>query len=242
MNNISNKDIIKNEQYRIYANDMNRIRIEIYQAENQQEILEKVTKIITIIDKIDTLPLNDKERTLYQQDIANIYQIAILDEITIATQYANNLKQEIERNLIVRKKRTLLLPIIVGFIICIVLGYILKEQAIMTGYPIIYGSMGGLLSSIFQNNKLNIDYYVKNDLLYFEAAKIVLLSNVMAVIGSLAVKSGIILGIIDNIKNGFYITLLVYVICGYSQTFIPNILKNFESNNSTKYVKKQKNN
>lgn len=141
----------------------------------------------------------------------------------------------------IRKKQVLFLPVIVGYILiatvmCIML---LKWNIIFPiSYPIICGSIGGALSIIFQNNKLEIDYCVADNLLYFESFKLIMLPNLMSVIGYMAIESEFIMGNIVNVQKGEYLRLLIYVICGYSQTFIPNILKNFE----LKDIKKEKSN
>jgi len=194
------------------------------------ELLIKATELAQIVNRIDSLPLNNEERTKYQKDIINIYQIGFFGDISLAKQYSDDLKKEVERNLVIRKKQMLFIPVVFGYILIILITYILRKYNNIgeVCYPIIYGSIGGLLSVIFQNNKLDIDYYVMNKLLYFESFKLIILSNIMAIIGNLAIRSEFILGNISSMDKGIYIKFLIYVICGYSQTFIPNILKNFE--------------
>lgn len=239
MNNISNESMptIKGDGYEIYADETNRIRIKVNNPKETPEVLTKATELVKMVNGIDGLPLNNEERERYQKDIANIYQIGFISDVDLAKEYSIDLKREVERNLIIRKKQTLFFPIVVGFILLVLMGYILQKYSIIgeVGYPIIYGSLGGLLSVIFQNNKLDIDYNVRDRLLYFEAFKLVLLSNIMAIVGSLAIRSEIILGNIDYLESGVYIKFLLYVICGYSQTFIPNILRNFELTNTSEY-------
>lgn len=157
-----------------------------------------------------------------------------MSDLEIALKYSEKLRSEIERNLIIRKKQVLFLPVIVSYIVVIVAMFMLLKLNIIIGvsYAIIYGSIGGLLSAIFQNNKLEIDYCVSDKLLYFESFKLVLLSNTMAVIGYIVIKSEFLLGSNFNIQGGYYLRFLVYIICGYSPTFIPNMLKNFELDNS----------
>ncbi|EPY2277977.1 hypothetical protein ACXAT3_002729 [Clostridium sporogenes] len=246
MNNINaeNMNTIKGNGYEIYADEINRIRIKVNNPGETPEVLTKATELVKIVNRIDSLPLNNEERKRYQKDIANIYQIGLLSDISLAKQYADDLKQEIENNLTIRKKQILFIPVVGGFILLILIGYVSQKNNIIgeVGYPIIYGSIGGLLSVIFQNNKLDIDYYVIDRLLYFEAFKLVLLSNIMAIVGSLAIKSEVILANINNVGNGVYIEFLIYVLCGYSQTFIPNILKNFELTNVNNDDSKKKKN
>lgn len=188
------------------------------------------------VNRINSLPLSDKERKKYQKDIANIYQIGLMSDINQSIKYANELKSEIERNLLIRKKQVLFLPVIIGYLIIIGAMIILNECNIIFAYnmPIIYGSLGGILSVIYQNNKFKIDYYVSDKLLYFESFKLILLSNVMSIIGYIAINSKILMGNILQGNDAQYLTFLIYILCGYSQTFIPNILNSFELKSTNK--------
>ncbi len=182
------------------------------------------------------MPLNDDERNTYSKNIANIYQIAMIENIEMAKAYGENLKSEIEKNLIIRKKKELYLPSIIILIIIVILIYILNRNNLIgeIGHPLIYGSIGGILSMIIQNR--DIDYKVDKELLYFEGFKLILLCNIMAIVGYISIKSKVILGNID-LGNNQYLQYIVYFICGYSQTFIPNVLKNFEVENSPEQSK-----
>ena len=97
-------------------------------------------------------------------------------------------------------------------------------------YPcFIYGSIGGILSLIINQNNLNINYNVNRKSIYVESIKMVIATILMALIGYIAIKSELVLGNIDFSKNK-YVLYFILIICGYSQTFIPNILNNFNNN------------
>lgn len=182
---------------------------------------------------MDTLPLTIYEREKYQNDIANIYQLGILSDERLALEYSEDLRKDIERNLIIRKKQVLFIPVMTAQFISLIILLVLihynfyKEVSCI----MLFGNIGGALSTIFYNNKLEIDYYVEDKLLYFEAFKLIILPNILALIGFLAIKSGFILGEKFNNPNNQYFSFLVYIVCGYSQTFIPNMLNNFKVNN-----------
>lgn len=226
--------IASGEGYEIYVDELKRIRFKINDTSENNEELNKAFKLSQIVNSIDSLPLNDKERVQYQSDIANIYQIGLLYDMDTALKYSEKLRSEIQRNLVIRKKKVLFLPVILAYLVLIISMFTLLKLNINIdfNYAIIYGSIGGLLSAIHQNNKLEIDYYVQDKLLYFEAFKSVILSNIMAIIGYIIIKSGVILGSNFNTEGSDYLRFLVYIICGYSQTFIPNMLKSFELSNS----------
>lgn len=211
--------LIEEENYTIGIDEFKWVRISV-----EQEIENKISSLIKIVMDINNLPMEDKDRDRYKRDIANIYQIGFSTERSEAIEYANNLKEIIETNLLMNKRKDLFKPTIVSFLIVVIICIVFIKNTI--GDILIYGSIGGILSIIIQNNKFNIDFKVDKKLLKFEAFKLVLLSNIMSLIGGLAIESQFIF---SNFSQNQSFKYLVYILCGYSQTFIPNILKNFES-------------
>ena len=214
--------LIQTEEYTIGIDELQRVRISVDSEidEHKDEIISTLVK--TVMD-IDNLPMESEDRDRYKRDIANIYQIGLSINKEEAIIYANNLKEIIETNLIINRKKDLFQPTIIGFVIIVVVCMKFINNNI--GEIFIYGSIGGILSVIIQNNKFNIDYKVDKKVLKFEAFKLVLLSNIMSLIGNLAIESQFIF---SNFYQNQSFKYLVYILCGYSQTFIPNILKNFE--------------
>lgn len=214
--------LIQTEEYSIGIDELQRVRISVDSEidEHKEEIISSLVK--TVMD-IDNLPMESGDRDRYKRDIANIYQIGLSINKEEAIIYANNLKEIIETNLIINRKKDLFQPTIIGFVIIVLFCMIFINNNI--GEIFIYGSIGGILSVIIQNNKFNIDYKVDKKVLKFEAFKLVLLSNIMSLIGNLAIESQFIF---SNFYQNQSFKYLVYILCGYSQTFIPNILKNFE--------------
>lgn len=214
--------LIQTEEYTIGIDELQRVRISVDPEidEHKDEIISTLVK--TVMD-IDNLPMESEDRDRYKRDIANIYQIGLSRNKEEAIVYANNLKEIIETNLLMNRKKDLFQPTIIGFVIIVVVCMKFINNNI--GEIFIYGSIGGILSVIIQNNKFNIDYKVDKKVLKFEALKLVLLSNIMSLIGNLAIESQFIFSNFYQTQSFKY---LVYILCGYSQTFIPNILKNFE--------------
>ena len=226
--------LIDNEIYTISVDELQKIRIAINKSEGISDKLV-LGNLVKLVMDINSLPMDSEDRDKYKRDIANIYQIGLNDGEKLAKDYAHNLKEIVEKNLLIKRKRDLFQPVIIGFI-CIIMASICFVKTWLGEFyhPIIFGSIGGIVSVIIQNNKLNIDYQVDKKLLKFEAFKLVLLSITMAIIGSIAIRSKFILGNIQG-KDGEYFMFLIYVLCGYSQTFIPNILKNLEARNEKKF-------
>lgn len=217
--------------------NLNNFRIEFTLNEEDDEkgnLIKKLADLSAIVNEINNLPLNKNEIDKYKISIANIYQLGILYDLENAKNYAIKLKKEIERNLIIRKKNMVFIPVILGYLfIGIICGLSIRFNINIPGEKaMLYGSLGGIVAAIFQNNKLIIDYYVKNEFLYLEAFKIILLSNVLALIGQVFINSGILLENILTNKNNININYLILILCGYSQTFIPNMLKTLENENS----------
>ncbi|HHD2591880.1 TPA: hypothetical protein ACOTFJ_000901 [Clostridium perfringens] len=207
------------------------IRLRIIEESNLPKI--EISKFVKLVMEINSLPMNDDERNKYKRDIANIYQIAFEDGEKLAIEYAEGLKNLIEQNLIIQRKEDLFKPSIFGFLFILAITSIPFSKNYIGDFyhPIFYGSIGGLLSIIIQNNKFDIDYKVDKKLLKFESLKLILVSNIMAIVGFIAINSGIILSNL-NTSNSQYFLYLIYILCGYSQTFIPSLLKNFEINNN----------
>lgn len=223
--------LIINENYTIGVDKLNRVRISINDNENN-EIELIISQLAKFVLEINNLPMEEETRDNYKRDIANIYQVGICEGINNAEKYASNLKNIIENNLIIQRKYDLFFPTILGFIIIITTAVLLTvlvriDMVRQILSPIIYGSIGGILSVIIQNNKFNIEYKVSKKILKFEAFKLILLSNIMALIGQVVLNSDLIFSNLGQKEN---FQLLIYILCGYSQTFIPNILKNFEKN------------
>jgi hypothetical protein len=189
--------------------------------------------VLELVNEIDNLPLDDNEIKKYDKNISNIFEIALTGNTEMAKNYGKNLKNEIEKNLIRRKQKELYLPSIVALIAMTTIIYILKKNNFIgeIGYALIYGSIGGILSMLIQNRE--IDYKAEKKILQFEGFKLVLLCNIMPIVGYIVIKSRVILGNIDLDTNQ-YLQYIIYFICGYSQTFIPNILKSFEIENLQK--------
>lgn len=228
-NTIFKEELINNEGYIVGVDELQRIRIAIINKDKIDSDV-KVSNLVKLVVDIDSLPMDDNERILYRRDIANIYQIGLNEGEDVAIEYAKNIKRIIERNLILQRKKQLFLPCIIGFACIIIISSIDILSSLLSDYyyPIVFGSIGGMLSVITQNNKLNIDYKIDKNLLGFESTKLILISIITSIIGCVAIKSKFILGNLQGYNLDYFI-FLMYIACGYSQTFIPNLLKNIET-------------
>lgn len=220
------KQLVKLQNGSIFQDETKRVRINLPSAD-----YSKISKVHKIVLDINNMPMDNKDRDYYAMDIANIYQIAYKEEAA-AEEYATSLKEIIEKNLLIRRKLQFVRPCVIGFglIIISIVALIDRGYNLYALKPMLYGSLGGVVAVIINNNQFNIDYSVKTEYIKFESFKLIILSNIMAIIGRIAIDSKFILSSLDIASNE-YMMFLVYIICGFSQTFVPSILKNFEKDN-----------
>ncbi|MDB8804418.1 hypothetical protein [Romboutsia sp. 1001216sp1] len=228
------EDVIKNK---IVDNDICIIgtdithKVRIRFKENDK--IKKVSKIKRIVTDINNLPMSKSYRKKYSTEIATIYQLALNDEIEDAEILAEDLKKNIEGNIIIQRKIDFIAPAILILLLVVWVSnntkYILNSEY----YPcFIYGPIGGILSLIINQNNLEINYNVNKVSIYIESIKMVISTLLMSLIGFIAIKSGLVLGNIDFSTNS-YVLYFIIIICGYSQTFVPNILNNFNDGKDT---------
>ena len=178
------KILVKNEKYSIFQDETKRVRIDFPEAD-----YSKISSIHKIVLDINNMPIDDKDREYYAMDIANIYQISYKEEEDLAKEYAINLKEIIDKNLLIKRKLEFIKPCLEGFGSIIAIIMILKSIIGCNLYimePMIYGSLGGILAVIINNKQFNIDYSVRTEYIKFEAIKLIILSNTMSVIGRIA--------------------------------------------------------
>lgn len=90
-----------------------------------------------------------------------------------------------------------------------------------------FGSFGGFLSTYYKINKLNFEKEDNKRLLFFLSVSRVMLAMLSSVIIYILIKSNIILGILNNATN-VYVYYIFAVVAGFSETFIPDILRKIE--------------
>lgn len=217
----------KDKKYTITLDENMKVRISF-----EQNDYPKISKVHSIVLEINNLPIDDEDRRIYSKDIANIYKIAYQETEDIAIQYAHKLKEIIEKNLLICRKVQFMAPALLGFGIVVLITYLISfHYELYIVEPIIYGSLGGGIAVIINNKKFDVDYNVQSKYIYFEVIKLIVLSNTMAIVGKIAINAGVILSNI-GLEENEYLLYLVFVLCGFSQTFVPSILNQFESDST----------
>jgi len=173
---------------------------------------------------LNNMPITNKNRKKYGNDIKNIYQMALNKQEASAIEYAKSLKNIMEKNLLLKRKIQYTLPATVTYILLILISYFLFNYLKKDVYTIIlFSCIGGVLSLLLKQKDYEIDYKVDEYIIIIESLKRVLLTLIMGIIGYMAIKSKIVFADIKVFDNK-YIVFLMLSVCGYSATFIPNIL------------------
>ena len=91
-----------------------------------------------------------------------------------------------------------------------------------------FGSLGGFLSVSINVNKLDLDIDGGANIQILTGFSRIFISMISSLIIFVIIKSDLALGIINDVKNNNIFYALA-VISGFSETFVPNIIKNIES-------------
>lgn len=218
-NKIQVKEIIfQREDIEIYYDKDYKIRV-ITKA----RCTENIIKAKEIVTQINNLPMSKKMRSAYGMEISNIYQIAYNTGIEQAEHFGKMLLSDIENVIITVKKIIFIIPSIICMLVAIISGNIANSYGLVYADAFIYGPIGGILSIIINQKDIKIDYKVETYILVIESIKMIFISALVAIIGIIAIKSKFLFANID-FTNNVYMTYLILIICGYSQSFIPNLL------------------
>lgn len=195
-----------------------RIKIQNLCNENNKNIC----KLGEVIAKLNNIQMSKTQRNRCVQDIKSIGYIIDLDE-DLAVKKVKGLQQNIEQNLLIKKRLQYVLTIVLLFLILIVVFLLLSNKYKDISYIFICSSLGGILAILYKQDSYDIDYNVPTYIIILEGVKRVILTIVVATIGFIIIKADIVLPNFETIAND-YTLALVMIVCGYSINFIPNVL------------------
>lgn len=231
--NCINKDsmqLFSNERCTIKFDDEYKIRIENISSDDA-ELIASINKIVM---DLNNMPISIKTRKKYGNDIKNIYLMVLNNQKDSAKEYAEKLKGIMERNLELKRMIQYTVPATLIFLSIIILSYLLLSIKVKDIYYVcIFSCLGGILSLIYQQKKMNIDYKVDLYIIIIESLKRVILTLVLGCVAYVCLKSNIIFANF-NINSNKYFMFLILTICGYSTSFIPNILDKIIKTNEVK--------
>lgn len=125
-----------------------------------------------------------------------------------------------------------LLLIIINSIISLLMFYTkdILNYGIVYNYFLIatFGSFGGFLSTIYKINRLDFAEEDSKILLFFLSVSRVFLSMLSSIVIYVLIKSNILLGVFNNVEND-YVFYIFSIAAGFSETFIPDILKKIQN-------------
>lgn len=218
--NKSNKILFENEICTIKYDDEYKIRIEKISSDNAN----KIAAINQIVMDLNNMPVSKGVRKKYGNEIKNIYIMTLNNQEESANEYAEKLKKIMERNLELRRAIEYTIPATIFFLIMILVSYLgLMFNSKDIYYVFIFSSLGGILSLLYQQKKFEIDYKVYSYIIIIESIKRVIMTLCLGSIGYIALKSNVVFANFD-IESNRYLLFLLITICGYSTSFIPNIL------------------
>lgn len=216
--NIGDEVFFRNSKIIIKCDDNRKIKIEnLCNTAN-----EEICKLSEIIVKLNNMPMSKSERKICAENIKEICYVINLDE-NLAVKNAMNLKITTEQNLKLKKRLFYVITAACLFLILIIASAFLLNVFKDVCYVIIYNSLGGILAVFYKQNSLDIDYSIANYIIVLEGIRRVIMTIVAGIIGFIIIKSNIILPNFDNVADKYTLDLIM-VICGYSISFIPNIL------------------
>lgn len=210
--------IFSREDISIYYDTDYKVRVK-----TKSSCTQNIIKVQDMVAQINNLPMSKKMRQNYGREIAKIYQLAYTSNIDEAEKFYSKLLSIIENNLIIYKKIEFIIPSLILTLVCILITNKLLHLNLLYQDAFIYGPLGGILSVIIDQNSLNIDYKVERYILWIESVKRIVISIIVSIIGIISIKSKFIFSNI-NFNENIYMEYLVLILCGYSQTFIPNLL------------------
>ena len=183
---------------------------------------ENISKLGEVITKLNNIQMSKKQRSVCIENIKDICYIVDLDE-GIAVKKARALQQSIEQNLLLKKRLQYVLSAVLLFLILIIVFLCLSNKYKDISYIFIYSSLGGILAVLYKQDSYDIDYNVESYIIVLEGVKRVILTIVVAVIGSIIIKANIVLPNFESIADNYTLALIM-IVCGYSINFIPNVL------------------
>ncbi|CUN90979.1 Uncharacterised protein [Turicibacter sanguinis] len=216
-------ELFKREDLLIYYDEEFKVRVKA-----KKQCQDKIIKAHEIVMQINDLPMSKKMRKNYGKEISNIYQIAYFKSEVDAENFGNKLLIAIENNIVIYKKIEFIIPSVILTLISVIGANICGISSYTYVSAFIYGPIGGLLAIIIKQQELDIDYKVQRYVLIIESLKKVIISIIVAIIGIISIKSQFIFYSF-NFEENIYMEYLVLILCGYSQTFIPNLLNKLGS-------------
>ena len=218
--------------YIVYSAKQSRKAVSFFHRGYPEDTFRPVAALLTQINGMRKRLSNCNR---YNSNVAAAYVECLSRNPENAIQILETVKQQIERDFIHEAKigylkiflGLILLNVSISLFFFYTKNYI--QYDLLREYFTVatFGSFGGFLSTMYKINRLSFENEDNKSLLFFLSISRVILSMLSSVIIYILIKSNIILGILNKAEN-IYVYYIFAVVAGFSETFIPDILKKIE--------------
>lgn len=213
--------------------DRLRILIDGHTDESENEIVKKFNKVKMKYVTAKGLLYKSSNFNLMKNRVAHALSTVLTDDLDDPNEIFDTLIKEIQddySSIIKKRGRFLLFPyaaLLFMGILCSFLFYINikpENNIIINLLYLLFGSIaGGALSMTFTVKHIKFDPNLETKYYILLSVERLALSVIAGLIAFIGVKAGLILNSIDT--GNIYMFLFIMVLSGFSERFIPNILK-----------------
>ena len=222
----------RNNDYIIYSTD-NHSNVAYTTSDitkyNNSDILKQLIYTTNLID--------DKDRKKYSNRIASAYKECFDGNSKNAITILKSIDKIAERRKTIKNRLVYLLSASLFVILNIVISVIMflintDNETYKTIFNLFliatFGSIGGIMSISLRIKTLNLEVDGKHFIHITNAIFRIFISMLSSIVIYEVIKANILLGILNQgNENHFYVFA---VLSGFSETFIPNLLKSIENN------------
>lgn len=205
---------------------------------NDDTKTEHISELKPLIIEIDSLTQTIREKKKYAQRKSAALVECFYDRPEAAKKVLKSLIVGIKEDRTLKSRLiyvvSALIFVILNLFIALIINTSLKsklhEQFILFFTIATFGSLGGLISILIKNVKLNLDIQGNKTIQIIDSCSRIFLSMISSIIIYVFIKSNIILGIVNDLNN-IYVIYSFAIIAGFSETFIPELINKTEESN-----------
>ncbi len=205
---------------------------------NAIELLKPIRPILTDIFELVT---TKKVRLKFAFRVATAYMCCFNENPKTALKILEKTNESVINSKKFRSKLFYLSSCLVLVILNLVIAYLINDvfvsylssTCILLFTIATFGSIGGFLSVSININKLDLDIYSGAIIQIVLGLTRIFIAMLSSLIIFAIIKSNLVLGIINDVNNN-YIFYTLAVVSGFSETFVPNIIKYIEKEKSPK--------
>ncbi|MBN1183868.1 MAG: hypothetical protein JXB49_16365 [Bacteroidales bacterium] len=207
--------------------------VTFYYDDSNQVYRKNIDLLSHKISLLKSCICSKNEHKRYNYQIAHFYKDCLLGNIESANITVERIIKDVHR-FKSNVARLLFLLSCFGVVIIILILSIIQDKFIMNDYfnpylkIMLFGSMGGFISVSFSLKKLSLDTSFYNWSHSVYGISRILIASMCAIIIYVLIKSGVFLSQYNS-EDNMFVYYIFAVIAGFSETFLPNILRNIEN-------------